>query len=278
MPLTMEGMFLLFTLFLSIVHAQEAVYEIQRETPVYHKASFDSRVAFILHGGEKIVALPGKNPQFLRAKVQRKGKFFGGYVNRLDVTGDVPAHVRGEWGFGLGGEYTSLTQNSKTFETADEVQYTTTDYHSTSMAPLLTVQLHYVDFWRLTVANKRTHYTGSAKTNVSGAVAQSVDLQMNFWSALLEKAWMPFESKNFYLGAGVEVARANSITIKLGTNELTSSPSDIPTYLGVLAFAGGTLSLTQSLSLYGEGRFEYIANQQPAIHGLEAALGLVYWP
>jgi hypothetical protein len=276
-----EKMSLLIAMLLTLsAHADDS-YDVQRETPVYQKSSDDARVVFNLHPGEKAWTSPSKSEDFWRLRVQRKGRWYQGFVRREDVAGplNLPAHTaRGNWGLGGGLEYTSLLQKGKSFETDDQVQYSTSDYKSLAIAPFFVGQWHYEDFWRLTLAQKKTHYTATATANVVGSSTKAVTLEQTFFSALLQKAWMPLERKSFYYGVGAEFAKATAVNVTLGSASLPTSSEDFPVYFGPMMFWGGSLSLNQSVSLYLEGRFEYIANQSPGIYSLEVALGLLYWP
>jgi hypothetical protein len=277
-----EKMSLLIALLLALSAHADDTWDVQRETPVYQKSAADSRVSFVLQKGEKAYTAPSKNEDFWRLRVQRKGRWFQGYVRREDVAGplNLPAieHPRGDWGLGAGAEYTSLLQKGRSFQTDDQVQWATSDYKSLSAGPFFVTQWHYVDFWRLTLAVKKAHYSATATANVVGAQVKTIDVQQTFYSVLLQKAWMPLQRKNFYYGIGAEIAKAQSDTAKLGDSNLTTTTADYPTYFGPMIFWGGSLSLNQSISMYLEGRFEYIANQSPGIYGLEVALGLLYWP
>lgn len=269
----------LITLLLGLtVHADEV--QIRKITPVYSQPAFDAAVKFNLRPGEKVTTTDTGSGDYLQIKLKRKGKTGTGYVLRHDLVGDARDEgvVRKNWALGGGAGYISLSQGGKSFETDDQVHYTTSAYKATGISPFLTAQLYDQDFWRLTLALKRLNYTGTAITDVVGSKAQDVDLQYSFFSALLQKAWSPFASKMIYLGLGAEAAKATGVSLKLGNSTLATSSSDMPLYLGGLIFGGVDLSLGRSLSVFAEARYEYIANQTPAIMGLEAALGLLWWP
>lgn len=272
-------MHLLLALFLTTrVSWADASLEVPRDTPVYQSTVPNARVLFYLHHSEHASQTPAPDPEFTRIRVNRKGKWYSGFVRIADVEeqGETPSGH--EWGLSLGGQYTSLMQKGKNFEANDSVQYSTTDYKSYETSGFVSVQMSQTDFWRLSVAQKKTHYQAFATTDVVGTPVKPIDLQQTFISGLLQKAWMPLRQKNLYFGLGIEVAKATSVTLMYGPSVLTTTSQDLPTYFGVLAFVGGRIHLTQSWSLFGEGRVEYIANQAPAIYGLEGALGLVFWP
>jgi hypothetical protein len=174
--------------------------------------------------------------------------------------------------------YSYYVQKGKSFQTDDEVQYTTTDYTSTAFSPALVVQTDEQDFWRLTIAQKKTHYKAVATEDVVGTQPQGIDLQQTFLSALLQRAWTPHSMQKLYYGLGVEVAKATSVSLQLGARILPTASDDMPLYVGAQGFGGGEWPLTHSLSIYGEARLEYVMNQSPGILAAEAAVGLLYWP
>jgi len=265
-------MHLLLLLLLSF-HAWADIITIDREIPVYQSPADGARVLFYGRPGDTINTQPATD-QYLKVKIGHKGK---GYIKKTELNplGEVEAET--EWAFGGGLVFTSLQQKGKSFETSDEVQYTTSSYSSTGLAPFLVGQMGAKDFWRLTVAEKQTHYKSSASKNVPGDSTQSIDLQQTFISGLLQKAWNPAFAPKMYYGAGLELAKATAVNLKLGGSTLPTTSDDEPTYFGLQGFVGGEWSLSHSFSVYGEGRLEYIVNQSPAIYSYEVAAGLLYW-
>ena len=274
-------MHLLFALLIALACQADDKVVIEVETPVYKTTAPGARVLFYLHPGDSAATSPANNPNYVKVRGKLNGKPYVGFLQRGDLISEdlreTMAGADSTWGFGGGGQYISLLQKGKSFTTDDQVQYTTTDYTSNSVAPFLAVQMNAFNFWRLTIAQKKTHFVGSAKTNVANA-SKDVDLQQTFYSLLLQKAWLVPGSKRFYFGVGAEAAKATAVALILGGVTLPTGSQELPFYLNVLVFGGRTFPLNPSLSLYGEARLGYIANQSPGILDMEVVAGLMYWP
>jgi hypothetical protein len=274
--INIDRMYLLFALLFAVSSRAETP-----TVPVYQSAAPGAHLLFYLEPDEEISKSPASDEGYWRIRVRRKDKWLTGFVRKSDLEGEPAADgdtFRRKWGFGGGLEYTSLDQKGKSFQTDDQVQYTTTDYKSAMLAPFVTLQMNERDFWRLTVAEKKTNYTSTASTNIVGSPPQSVNLQQTFVSLLLQKAWNPDFAPKSYFGLGTEVAQATAVALQLGGAALPTDSSDLPLYVGAQVFAGGQWPLGRYLSIFGEGRIEYIVNQTPGILSLEASVGLLYWP
>jgi len=276
-------MHLILALLLSAYSWADGALEITHNTAVYQATNEGARVLFNVEPGDEVSAVPAHDQNFWRVRVQRNGKWVGGYIRKSDLEDEltepaVGASGKKTWGFGAGVIYTYYLQKGKSFQTDDQVTYTTTDYTSTMISPALVMQMDQRDFWRLTIAEKKTHFKATATEDVVGTQPQPIDLQQTFLSALLQKAWTMPSVPRLYYGLGVEASKATSVALQLGTRTLPTGSSDEPLYIGAQGFAGGTWSVGQSLSIYGELRFEYVMNQSPGILGAEGAVGLLYWP
>lgn len=247
------------------------------DAPVYHEASIDSTVLFQLEKGERIAILKKDEAGgFLRIAAKRNGKWRSGYIEFTEIEPYVAPKVP-NWGLGGGVEYDYLTQGGRSFETNDQIQWTTSKFTSTGTSPFLTLQYKRDDFYRLTLAYKLTHFTSATTTNVVGPGTQPVNLQHTFLSALLQKAWTPFKKRPLYVGVGVEAAEAIAVSLNIGGTQIQTSSQDLPFYLGLQGFVGGQWSLGSSVSLFLEGRFQAIVDQSPIIYDYEPAAGLLIW-
>jgi hypothetical protein len=260
----------------------QTILKAPREIPVYQSTMDDPRVIFYLRKGEPVSVAPARHPEYYEIRVNRNGKARAGYIQKLEVEEfeqKVNVYDVGgtkSWALALGGQYTSLTQGSKSFDTQEPVHYTTTQFKSSASSIFVSVQMDYNDFWRLTLAQKKTHYTSTARDNVSTRV-QNINLEQTFVSVLLQKAWCPFQWKLWYFGLGLEAAKATAVSLKLDAVEVPTTSDNMPLYLGGQLFVGAHVLLAKTFSLFTEFRYEQIVNQSPPISGLEISLGFLYW-
>jgi hypothetical protein len=278
----MEKMHLLFAWLFCLSASADSTLTAPREISVYQGPESDAKVLFHIRKGEKI-RTGTETGGYIRVQVKRGGKFYGGFADEIELESHEAETWSGDqifsgrvFGFGGGAEYTYLRQGGKSFQTTDQVMYTTSTYVSTMAAPFISIQMGHENFWRLSGALKRTHYTGSASTNIVGAVKQDVILEQTFFSGLLQHAWTM--ASGFYGGAGVELAKATSVKLSLGGQELPTTSSDLPIYFGFQGFGGYAGNFSKTLSWFGEARVEAILNQSPTIYSIEATLGFLYWP
>jgi hypothetical protein len=268
-------MHLVLTLLLTASAAfADRIVVIPHEADVLNAPAVDSSVLLRVKAGERVAVAKDRTGGFYRVRLKQEGVVLTGYMAPIDL-GLADLSPR-PWGFGGGAVYSALFQKGKNFTTDDSVQYTTTEYKSTSVSPFLTLQVHDDDFWRLTLAYKKAHFRTTASTDVIGSSAQPVTLDETFLSALLQGGWTPFKQHAFYLGGGAEVAKAIAIDLKMGGSNLTTTAQDEPIYLGLQAFLGGQWFFGP-VSVFVEARYEGILNQAPIIYDLEAAGGILFW-
>lgn len=253
--------------------------QLQQEAPVYARPSVDAKVLFKAKAGEKL-AIRKRGLEFSRVQVKRDGKWKSGYLLNEDLfkEPEAPSKISGDWGVGGGFLYTQLQHKGKSFETEDQVQYTTDAYSSTSMSPFFVIQYLQRDFWRVFATYRMTDYTSKARTNVSGSQERKVELQHKMFSVIVQRLWTPFAADVFYFGGGVEMSKSMSADLKLGGNKVPVATEDLPTYFGGQGVVGGQFQFASWLSAFVEVRGLVYLNQSPTVMGAEAAAGLLIWP
>ncbi len=254
--------------------------QIHSDLPVYRTAEPEALVVYTLRKGDSIeTEAELTDLDYLQVHFKVGGKLRKGYIKQSDFERSLQVlSGPSDWGIGVGGEYTSLSQKGKNFEAADQVQYTTTNYQSNTFSPFLTLQWKRQGFWRFTLATKKTQFTAMATSNITGAKAQTVELDESFISGLLQKAWKPFAFPGVYVGLGGEFAKATSLKLYLGGTSVPTEPSDQPTYIGVQGFVGMDWTMSHSVTVFTELRYEGIFNQFPTIYMIEVAVGGYFWP
>lgn len=268
---------LIFCLFFSSIgYAAGIKTSIRYAVPLRQTSDPDGRMLGTLKAGEEVEVVEWTTEPLQRVRVQRSAKWFTGYVDTMALA-DSPAVRKRRIAFGLGFAQTQLSQKGKSFETEDEVHYTTSAYTSQTLAPFLSAQLGEENFWRVVVAMKTSDYHATAQTDVLGSREKSVRLSHKFISLLVQRAYNPFGWQNFYIGLGAELAKATSVKLKLDEVELTTNSQDQPTYIGGQGFMGGQFHITPHWSAYGEARFGAFPNQTPMIVQIEVAACLLYW-
>lgn len=258
--------------------AEPTIHPVRFETPVYEAPQPGSKVLFYLHVGETISITSPHPLDFLEIRVKRKGKRRRGFVKKIDLEESHRApRVERQWGVGSGYQYAALTQKGRSFTTDDQVEYKTTEYKSTMNSVLFMVQWKPENFWRLSLAMKKTTFVGSASNSVTGSV-QAIELKQTFYSALLQRAWNPLPWKFFYLGAGGEIAKATSQELKFSGQTLAITDTPLPTYIGLMGFLGAQVKALDSMSVFMEAGYEMIMNQSPSISEYAVSVGIMYWP
>ena len=191
--LTMDNMNFFFVFFLMGAARAESSIHVPKALSVYQSPESDGKILFYLQKGESVVTTPALEPGFLQIQVKRGGKRRTGYILESDLAEADQAAARLEktWGFGLGGQYSYFTQKGKSFQTDDQVQWTTTTYNSSMSSPFLTVQMDMHDFWRLTLSQKKTSYSAAASNNGGSQTTQSVNLQQTFFRVCCRKLGHP---------------------------------------------------------------------------------------
>lgn len=273
----MRLFFLIFTLLGSAKSyaAIEWVY-LKDNTAVYKAPSDDSGLLLMGNAGEKVaVRARSTSKGFAKIQIKRGGKWRMGYIRLADL--DVKsAEAQDGWGFGGGLEFTYLTQGSKQFETADQVNYKIAATSSKAMSPFFLAQSSREDFWRMIVAYRIVAYSSRQTTDVSANVSNDVKLNYTMFSGTLQRMWNL--NRSIYLGAGVEVSKAMTASLKIAGSKIPVDQSTLPNYVGGHVAAGYQKWLGRSWSVFVEGRAGGFFNQSPMIYGGEGALGLIYWP
>lgn len=217
---------------------------------------------------------------FARIRFKRNGRVVAGYVplEALREALEPPPLPEEGWAVGVTGLYARLSQNGKTFQTADEVKYTTSKYDSTTISPFLFLQFRRHDFYRLFLGLRTIHMKGKATTDVKGSDVHEVDLHQSAIAFGLDRAWNPFTfAPPLYLGFGFEGARASSMKVMLDDIELPMSSENLPFYMGLHGLAGAEFFLNKTLSVAIEGRLGSYLNQAVPVVRFEAAGTIYFW-
>lgn len=282
--LTIKGVRLLIALLLIIAGPAFAAgkltnFLVRAETAVFEEADSDPGPVFMLHEGDKIVLWPEDGSGFRKIRVMRYGKKVQGFVRASEVAriSDPSVWPKSKWGFGGGGTYTYLSQKKDDFSTADDVEYKPSDFASTEFSPMLVGQYRREDFWRLYLALKPTHFTGSATTNVGGA-SKSVVIDESFISVMIEKAWTIKRRKPYYYGLVMEYAKARTLELSFNSNRIKTSDEDLRTFIGFEGALGLNYYIGRTWSAFAEARLGSVVNQTPKILEWELAAGVLYWP
>lgn len=242
-------------------------------------ADFAGEPSFQLRLQERVLVL-SRNDDVLKIRIKRAGKLLTGFVRADDWALSQPANegAREGWLIGLGGVFTQYQQNGKSFQSKDQVHYTTSAVTSQGLAPMLYAQSGRADFWRVFFGLRATDFKGTARTDVIGAPDKSLRVRHQLAAFGLERAWMPFSNaRAFFCGLGAEAARALSIKITFDGSELPTSSADLPFYFGGHALFGGQWALTSHLDLVAEGRVGGYGNAAPMILQYEAGVSLMWW-
>lgn len=276
-------MHLILTLWLALfppaTHAQAKIIQAPRAAVVRQGPGDGYKQVFILRKGERL-AVTGQEGDYSRIKVKRAGQIIGGYVLRAEISGDGSKDPLAEegWGLGFGPMYSQLTQSAKSFQTKDEVRYTTSAYTSLTVSPYVFLQYKRRNFYRAFFGYRLTRFKGSAKTDIPGAGTQSLLVQHKLISGGLQIAWSPIQSlRAFYAGFGAEAAKATAVSVELDGVELPTASDDLPVYMGVHALAGLQFFFNQTLSLTAEMRAGSYVNQSEPVFSVEAGAAVFYW-
>jgi len=275
-----RGMVILLSLLCAfgLAQAQNTSLLLPKAAPVYAQPKSEARLLFMAKEGERVVVRK-KGPRYSSVEIRRGGQWKTGFILNSDLVRETSwGRPRGDFGMGGGGLYSYFRHAGKSFETDDQVQYTTTEFTSTAASPFVLIQFFHEDFWRLILTYRRTDFESSASTNVPGARPRELRLQHTMFSAIIQKMWTPLKSKNWYSGLGVEVSRATEAHLVLGANQLPVASEDLPTYFGGHLAMGAQLDLRWRLSLFTELRVTGYFNQDPMVFGAEVGAGLIYWP
>jgi hypothetical protein len=254
--------------------AHGEVITLPEDTVVYGHPDSDARVTFRLAAGSRVAAAkPARGFRFIKFK--RRGKIHSGYIQALTKARSNENQPR--FAFGVGILNSNLSQNGKSFATADQVNYTTSKYSSSNTYPELIAQYGLpTSYWRLKLAQRISNFKSSATKDLMGSGPQPLYVDYTFLSGVLQKTWPLLTNRFFYWGLGAEVAQGSSVKVTLGGVNLQTSTTDKPTFLGVEGLAGGTVSIWNGFSGFVEAEYIVIANQSPLIMGLQINLGITY--
>ncbi len=266
-------------LFSSVAAFAESTGTVTFKTPVYQRPNEESRVLFYIEPGESLILLAeAATDGFMPMRIIRAGKWRKGYVPEVAlsgvVTNDRKAWTESKWAIGGGLNLTYLLQKSRSFETEDQVRYTTSDFSSTAYGAGLFVQYKEEDFWRFSLSYKLTNFKGTANTNVTGDTIKAVSMKHSMVSGLLEKVYTPFNGHRFYLGGGLEVSKAIAISIVLDSSVLPTTSQNLPVYIVGEGIVGNVWKVGRDYSLFAVARAGIIPNQAPPIFQYEIAIGL----
>jgi hypothetical protein len=258
--------------------ADSTIMYVPASTPVYSNPLEDATKMFFLARREKVLVI-GVEGDFSKIHVKRNGRVMQGYVLTSQLASRLePLPIPDEgYGFGPGMVYTQLTQNGKSFQTEDQVTYTTSTYSSKQTSPFLLLQIGRHDFWRIWLGLRSVAFTGSARTDITGAPSKSVDLRYKMIDLGLQRAWTPFSFfRPLYMGFGMEAARATSMKLTLNNMVLPTQDSDLPLYLGAHGVVGFHFILSKKVSAAVEVRAGSYLNQSVPVMAFEGS-GAVFW-
>lgn len=258
---------------------------VTRATAVRARPTASARRIFNLRRGERVAVYntPGEG-DFARIRARRQNGWQLGFApwSALDLTAPPATRTRRNraeagWALGAAGLWSHLSQNGKSFETDDQVTYSTSRYAAQGVLPYVLAQSGRENFWRLGFGMRTPFFHGQASTDVSGAVAKDVDVHYTMYSLLVQKAWtLPLLGRALYAGVGAEAAKAVQMTISMGGIELPTSSSDLPLYLGLQGFSGVGVRVGERASVAVEARFGSFLNQAVPVLAMEAG-GLALW-
>jgi hypothetical protein len=286
--LTIRGVRLLLSLLLCCAFPASAAgkpvsYLVKGDLVVFKDPDPAPGPEFVLYEGDKILLWPAEEGSgFQKIRALRYGRKVYGYVREREIKFYASARSRPKPRIGYGGAfmYTRLTQEKEPFATTDEVTYTPGTFTSTAFTPSLVVQFRRENFWRLYFALKEAHFTGTAKTDVSGSTTQDVKIDESFYSLAFEKVWNPWRRRPLYFGFVMEYAHGRSLDLTLGASKVQTESGDIPTFIGFEGVGGANwfLGKAKKFSVFTELRYGAIVNQSPLIWQIEVVGGLLYWP
>jgi hypothetical protein len=250
-----------------------------RELVVRKEPREGARVLFYIPPGDRLMVGP-ETSGFRKIRTRGPRGIKSGFVSIHEFT---PPDWREEalaasaWGVGPAFMSSRLVQANKAFATSDQVQYTTTDYVSSTVFPLITAQRGREDFWRVQALWRQTRFKFTARSDVD-SLPRDVELAHKMLGLALQKGWTAGFFRPLYGGLGVEGARAFTTELKMNGNELDTDEASRPLYLAAHAFGGFHFLLARQWSFYFEGRYNWIPNQTPVLTGTDFSLALMYWP
>ena len=243
-----------------------------QDLPIYKRPTEDQKPVITLPEGHT-VRLGEFEGEFRRVRFQWREKKRSGYARLSDLGRALKAtKEERHWSIGFGVNYGDWLQKSKTITTTDQVQYITNEFGGRAIGVAGVIQVFEVNPWRLRGGYKVLSFTSEASRNtLPGTLEIDVDYGLLFGS--LEKVWTL--GRWFYLGGGGEMAKAISVSAKLGGQEL--EVSDKPLFLSVFGVGGMQFNISKRWTALLDSRLAVVANQSPTIRIFEGGVYFIRW-
>ncbi|MGE4130041.1 MAG: hypothetical protein AB7F86_00300 [Bdellovibrionales bacterium] len=256
--------------------ASAKIFVTKGDLTVYSEPKRTSTTLFQLIPGQRISIGKKRYGKFRKIKVRLNGVVRSGFVSLEDITSPTPSKPPKpkKWAGGVGMAYSRLSQGSKSFTTDDQVNYDISEISGQNTNPYGLLQLGYGGFWRFYMGLRNVELKGTAKINVTGSSSQDVLINYKMLQMGVQVAW-DLWSERLYAGAGFEVSKSLSGSVKMGSRNL--SDAELPTYLGLMGIVGAHLLVADPWALVVEGHAGIISNQTPSLTVMELAVAGLYW-
>jgi len=259
----------------SKAYGAASTIKVQFPLSVYGKPDFESPVLFTVERGATVLVSDKPYGGFRKIKTTVLGKARLGFVPANDLSAQkLPPRNRLS-AIGGGVAYSRLTQGSKTFTTADQVNYSISGYSGQTINPTFTYQKGQQSFWRVYGMYRLVNLNGTAKSDIAGVPQQDVKIEYTMIALGGQMAWGLF-GKYWYGGFGAEIAKSTSGKVLFGNQDLSGDVEN-PDYMSGHGMSGLQLRMGDKYSMFVEARLGVVSNQDPVLTVVELVANFMYW-
>lgn len=262
---------------------------VRNSVKVYAAPRASSEVITTLEQGERVPISPKEYGRFRKVLVQSGGKRRAGYILKTSLQGNRIREVRGRsskastekvyhtrTGFGLPLNLSYTGQSAWTFSSSDGSKIDIASFAGVSVFFGLSLDLPLDPQWSLRgeVLFRKVSQTGTATP--SGGSPTPIERSISLLGFGATAKYYSDANSNFWLGGGVEIAKATGIQLTFANTSAPVAESDFPTYFILKPGLGQDFHLTSDLFLLAEARALLVLNTSPVIYGAEIGLTVAY--